>query len=315
MAYINVDEVYILDNTGLQVDMATDIPFADAGFTDAQKEQARANIAAGGTNPNLLDNPWWGSNEVINQRGVSSATLTTTMTYTIDRWQMNYSTTAGSYSLGTDGITFTVGYRVYARQLFPDVTRFEGKALTVSMLLSDGTILSGTIASRTAGTEQVFYNGGGTKIYFATTNTLNFYVSSNVTVRAIKLELGTVSTLANDVPPDYGTELAKCQRYFYRLPFVTNYPIGYGYAQTATSFRVAIPIPVSMRAALSSVSYSGSPYIIGQGSSIAVTALSASGIVPTSYVDLAATVSGATQFQSYVLIGSDTGYIDLSADL
>ena len=58
MAYINVDEVYILDNTGAQVDAVTDIPFkADAGLTDAQKAQARANLGISGGGEPATETP------------------------------------------------------------------------------------------------------------------------------------------------------------------------------------------------------------------------------------------------------------------
>ena len=43
--------------------------------------------------------------------------------------------------------------------------------------------------------------------------------SQHITIESIKLELGSVSTLANDLPMDYTTELLRCQRYFY-----TNMP-------------------------------------------------------------------------------------------
>lgn len=39
---------------------------------------------------------------------------------------------------------------------------------------------------------------------------------NSVTVKAVKLELGSVSTLANDVAPNYAEELAKCQRYYFK---------------------------------------------------------------------------------------------------
>ena len=39
----------------------------------------------------------------------------------------------------------------------------------------------------------------------------------SITLKAVKLEIGSVSTLANDAPPNYAAELAKCQRYFQRF--------------------------------------------------------------------------------------------------
>ena len=40
---------------------------------------------------------------------------------------------------------------------------------------------------------------------------------ANITIKAVKLELGTVSTLANETAPNYQQELAKCQSYFVRI--------------------------------------------------------------------------------------------------
>ena len=40
---------------------------------------------------------------------------------------------------------------------------------------------------------------------------------ASIDIMAWKLELGPVSTLANDPPMDFGTELAKCQRFFQRI--------------------------------------------------------------------------------------------------
>jgi hypothetical protein len=45
----------------------------------------------------------------------------------------------------------------------------------------------------------------------------------SVTIKAVKLEFGSVSTLAMDTAPNYQQELAKCQRYFYKtLQFDDN---------------------------------------------------------------------------------------------
>ena len=74
-----------------------------------------------------------------------------------------------------------------------------------------------------------------------------------VTVLAIKLELGSVQTLArkegdtwvlNDPPPDKALELAKCQRYYER-DFVDR---GYGIADTNTGVSIFIPYKVPKRA-------------------------------------------------------------------
>ena len=65
MAVINVDDIYTLDNTGKQVDDAVDYALANS-------------------NRNLLDNPWWGSGEVVNQRQITAKP--SNGKYGIDRW-------------------------------------------------------------------------------------------------------------------------------------------------------------------------------------------------------------------------------------
>lgn len=47
MAIINVDDAYILNETGAQVDKTTGIPFKNENLTEAEAAQARANIRAG----------------------------------------------------------------------------------------------------------------------------------------------------------------------------------------------------------------------------------------------------------------------------
>ena len=229
MAYINVDEVYILDNTGLQVDQTTDLPFKDAGLTESQQAQARKNIAAGGTNPNLLDNPWFGSGEVVNQRGATNGS-TTHNAYSIDRWKMSYGNAIGTWSIGANGLTISAASGTYALfdQVLPTslTSYISGKTLTASCLMSDGSIYSGT-AVWTSGTSETFFTTASNfRLQLLNTNAFRMVCNSGAsnTVRAVKLELGSVSTLANDTPPDYGTELLKCQYYYRRIP-LTRYPI------------------------------------------------------------------------------------------
>ena len=44
MAAIDVNDAYVLDHTGEQVDQVTEVPYGAAGLTDAQKAQARTNL-------------------------------------------------------------------------------------------------------------------------------------------------------------------------------------------------------------------------------------------------------------------------------
>ena len=268
------------------------------------------------SNPNLLDNPWWGSAEVINQRNLTSGTAPS-FGYVIDRWKMNPSTSV-TYSVGTTGITFTIPSGGYCQmiQYFPDVTRFNGKTLTCSVMMADGTIYSGSY-TRENGTAQIFFqNTGSLAALLQTDNTLRVTAYTTQTIRAVKLELGSYSTLANDSPPNYAEELAKCMRYFQRINLEVNHTSGYGFAQDATSFRAALPISVPMRTA-PTASFNGTIVLNGNGSQLSVTAVSAhSSNIPYNVAMLVFTTSGATQRQTYIVSATASNtYIDLSADL
>lgn len=170
------------------------------------------------SNRNLLDNPWWGSGEVVNQRGFTSGS-TTHNAFCIDRWKTSYGSTAGTISLGANGLTITAASGTYAliNQVIEKYSVLSGKTVTASALLSNGTIVSGTVANLNWANNPIAVTSGSVRLqlldggYFRVT-ILN---GGSATIRAVKLELGSYSTLANDVPPDYGEELRKC-RFYYR---------------------------------------------------------------------------------------------------
>ena len=66
-----------------------------------------------------------------------------------------------------------------------------------------------------------------------------------IDIQAVKLELGPVSTLANDPPMDFGAELAKCQRYQLRVSSGTSrYRMS---NRMANALHFNIPVPATMR--------------------------------------------------------------------
>ena len=79
----------------------------------------------------------------------------------------------------------------------------------------------------------------------------------SITVKAVKLEHGSVQTLAhqdaggtwvlNEIP-DYVTELAKCQRYMVAYPTINTGMYWSGIAQTVDQVLICIPLPQSIRA-------------------------------------------------------------------
>lgn len=196
MPYINVNDAYILDNTGKQVDDAVDYALANS-------------------NRNLLDNPWWGSGEVVNQRSVT-AKPSSNGAYCIDRWTWNSGADANNMSLGANGITFTrSASNIWFAQKMANPSALVGKMITGSVMLSDGTIKSGSVVYASVGSTPTLYQDSAVQIYISSVGAFSLTIKTTQTIRAVKLELGSYSTLANDVPPDFADELRKC-RFYYR---------------------------------------------------------------------------------------------------
>ena len=263
MAIINVDDAYILNETGAQVDKTTGIPFKNESLTEAEAEQARANIRAGGSNRNLLDNAYFvgGGSQLgdgvfpINQRGQTSYSTATNTT--IDRWKTEYS----ALSVDTDGITWTAtGDNRQFAQVIDDAQLIEGETYTASILAdvtsggariflggtsSPWPTVSGSMVNIQSGLTTVTFtfsraSGYTGKYKFALASTSN---GTTVKLYACKLERGFVSTLANDPPPDFGEELRKCQRYLWVKTFPANTIIGSGLTfNTNTIYDIVTPV-------------------------------------------------------------------------
>lgn len=194
-------------------------------------------VAVGSTNPNLLIN-WDWRYMPVNQRGLSGAISSGYVYDMVKR------------SAGT--ITISSGYLsipANAAVIMPiEGNGLAGKTVCVSVMIGN-TVYSGTGAFPTsAGTTSVTITGFGTATltyasgYMAVTFTAD---ESTRNVQAVKLELGTVSTLANDAPANYGEQCAKCQRYLIPLSSVSVY-VGSHYSGNATVLGF-IPTPCTMR--------------------------------------------------------------------
>lgn len=183
-------------------------------------------IAQAVSNRNLLDNPWF----TVNQRGKASYNVAG---YSVDRWRLSNGVTATLNADGTISLSSTVKYADFAQRLIFDefTAKLLGKTVTLSALLSDGTVKKNTFtlpstrpSSATTYGEFEIVSGVSLRlrvwdssvIYSAIQVTIND-TSATVTLKAIKLELGSVSTLAQDTEPNYATELLKCQRYYQRI--------------------------------------------------------------------------------------------------
>lgn len=270
------------------------------------------------SNRNLLDNWWWGDGEPVNQRSFTSG-QTTHNAYCIDRWKTSYGSTPGTISLNDNGLTITAASGTYAliNQVIERYSALSGKTVTASALLSNGTIVSGTVANLNWANNPIVVTSGNVRLqllsggYFRVT-ILN---GGSATIRAVKLELGSYSTLANDVPPDYGEELLKCRRYFIR---VKGDPLGIGYITSGLSTAyILIPTGVTMRTT-PSVAKNGDFRVRVQGNTLTVNSMAAASPAHTGggvgiACSLASSASAVGTCALYE--NTTTGYIDLSADL
>lgn len=265
------------------------------------------------SNRNILDN-WWFGTGIINQRGVTSGDFTDGR-YRFDRWQTTYGTspTGGTWELTSDGLVITSDTSaVYFRQKIENVGLLTGKKLTASIMMADGSIYCGTM-QRTTGDQSfsspttglaLMIHGGGLR--FGATAGHSF------TIKAVKLEVGTMSTLHLDAPPNPAEELAKCQRYLIK--------IGPGYkglavALSASAADLAIQIP-PMRTT-PTLSKGGTITLqTATGTSFTPTSITVTGADPNAgFLVLKSYATNLTQAAFYrFVIGSD-GYIILVAEL
>ena len=172
------------------------------------------------SNPNLLDNPWF----TVNQKGFTSGSAAQNST-PIDRWQVRFNATV--LALTPNGLNITNSTDNHGIAQLLDIPTDYTTTFTFSMLLSDGTIYTktGTFQTDTSGQTQVISSPFSVYMGLWTINgklAPAIYLSGNsstesFTITALKLEVGTVSTLALDSAPNYATELMKCQRYYRKL--------------------------------------------------------------------------------------------------
>ena len=321
MPNINLDDAYILDETGAQVDKVTGLFTKDEGTTSGEKAFAQLNIGTAGSNRNLLDNPWF----TIDQTSVTTgSTPAATAVDVRDRWRVAYCT---SYTFNNDGTITTVwngsGAGAYLIQyaLLDEAALWVGKEVTFSGYV-DGVLVSKTFTLPTSGGVLYTLTDG---VYLRCNNTtannrgLEFQVyhtsTSGKTLGPFKLEKGNISTLPNDGPPDYDAELAKCQRVFWRLNGTGNYSAyGLAVAPTTTSANLFVTTPVQMRAT-PTVTFSGAFQLRvydSAGDTRGITAISvdtiASNVIKLSITATSLTVGWVMQLRN----AGTTGYIDFS---
>ena len=271
MPNINLDDAYILDETGAQVDKVTGLFTKDEGTTEEEKAFAQLNIGAsggGGGGRNLLDNPFF----TVNQRSASGRVLSNE--YVADRWTVfGGSATAGTYP--TINTSSNIGQKIA-------FSIEAGKTYTFSVLLAGGTIVSGTKTVTDPNTTISFISNSLVELdYFGgqSPKNIRIYNTSDTAlgVKAAKIELGSASTLANDTPPDYDIELQKCKAAQLMLKNgAANFvPIGFCGYSSGTEARIFIPTTIEMwKASMkAAVAKTGEVVLNMNGQSIDITTL------------------------------------------
>ena len=263
----------------------------------------------GGSNPNLLDNGWF----TVNQRG---ATSYSGVGYTVDRWSK---TVDGIVTVNDGYISLTKGSYTYCNIMQGIENGLPVGIYTGSILFADGTIFKGTITLTESTTNlQYFFRelNDTFRMYYIPAS--KYFViaclnDSKPDIKAVKLERGSVSTLALDSAPNYTTELLKCQRYFERI---YGHRIGGGHVDTENNYvNFHVPYRVDKRITSPTVSFSDT--------SVTLVAIGHSNVSATN-VDASSTNGHGTYINtkittsinaSYTYRFSGTFYVDISADL
>lgn len=239
----------------------------------------------GVSNRNLLHN--WDFRNPVNQRGLTSYT---NVGYTIDRWTKASASETVTVNNGYISLSNTADSQLDQYLEIP-YSLLAGKIMTISLMDTNGLIYQATniipVTRPSTWTTLISGNiGSDGKIYLIDTGSNTRFriyqlAGKTLNLRCVKLELGSVSTLANDLPADYGERLALCQRY--QIPIKQNSR----YRMTdynANEIRFMIPLPVTMRimpAMINSNNFAvRSTDIVGQtGFTFSVAILSSNGVL------------------------------------
>jgi len=263
---------------------------------------------------NLLLN--WDFRRPVNQRGISGAWG---VGYGLDMWM---STAENGAVFNGNSVTLTENQIQQSLEQTAAAYLHNGEVHTASVMFEDGSVHSGQLTPSASGGVSVNINGVIAKLdngggsagwkWFCLKA-----ASGTQTIKAVKLELGDVSTLAMDRCMDYGTELLKCQRYFVRYGGAAGATIhvGWGMAATTTGANCTIMLPTNMRIPLASLSMAGSVALRHGAADTAVTTISINRHSGNALYFVATTAGGLTAGEVYAIRLASGASIDISAEM
>ncbi len=223
-----------------------------------------------------------------------------------------------SYNIA-DAASSTVTYKIRASSSVLTSLTWYARFPTAQDNYAGVTLItSGSITINSTPTDYTFQIAlpsgvtNGLEVYF----TFGAFTSGTLDITGVQLEKGSTATSFDYRP--YGTELALCQRYYYRLKAGTTYGnAGVGRAYATTNGQAVVAMPVSMRAAPTGGYSALSDWNASQASGN-ITAMSPAAQYSLDYrqmtIDITATmVSG----QCVILNANNTtnAWIDWSAEL
>ena len=182
---------------------------------------------------------------IINQRGYASGASLSAGSYAHDRWKAGASGCTYTFTQGSLGVPITI-----------TITAGSLQQIIEGCNMGEG----GTYILSWTGTAQARINGGSystsplivSGITAGANTTIEFGTG---TVLQPQLEKGSTATSFDYRP--YGTELALCQRYYYRNTAPSGSHYGSGFNNSTSLALIGVNFPVTMRTAPSALEQSG----------------------------------------------------------
>ncbi len=168
--------------------------------------------------------------------------------------------------------------------------------------LGAGSSFNGTVNTWATVSDATF-PAGSTQV--VATNGATFYITG------VQLEVGSTATSFDYRP--YGTELALCQRYYWK--YNNNYIVS-GFNENSSGFLAAFTLPTQMRTAPTMGTDASATYRIRvPGATVTVTSVTGDSATVSSLRLIGNTSGGLTVGQGSILIADTNRFLDFSAEL